>query len=107
MPANQIVLFASGTGANTYAPAVWSTRPEVSFGYQVGIADATSVNTALRQASFVAAMIGQYTADLSGKDTLDNGDIPTFENNFKSALSNTFKSQLAASSPYLYFMGQI
>lgn len=107
MPANQIVLFASGTGANTYAPAVWPTKPEVSFGYQVGIADATSVNTALRQTSFVAAMIGQYTADLSGKDTLDNGDIPTFENNFKLALSKTFKSQLAASSPYLYFMGQI
>ncbi|GLH29741.1 hypothetical protein WSS15_23910 [Acetobacter pasteurianus] len=107
MPANQIVLFASGVGANTYAPTVWLARPEVSFGYQVGIADAASVNTALRQASFVAAMIGQYTADLSGNDTLDNGDIPTFENNFKSALSNTFKGQLAASSPYLYFMGQI
>ncbi|MCP1202234.1 hypothetical protein [Acetobacter oryzoeni] len=107
MPANQIVLFASGTGANTYAPAVWSAKPEVSFGYQVGIADATSVNTALRQTSFVAAMIGQYTADQSGNDTLDNGDVPTFENNFKSALSNTFKNQLAASAPYLYFMGQI
>lgn len=107
MPANQIVLFASGTGANTYAATAWPSRPEVSHGYQYGIADSTSVNTALRQTSFVAAMIGQYTADMSGNDTLDNGDIPTFENNFKLALSNTVKNQLTGSYPFLYFMGQI
>lgn len=107
MPDNQIVLFASGAGANTYAATAWPARPEVSFGYKIGIADATSVNTALRQTSFVATMVGKYTADMSGNDTLDNGDITTFENNFKSALSNTFKNQLAVSSPYIYFMGQI
>ncbi|HMN39453.1 MAG TPA: GC-type dockerin domain-anchored protein [Phycisphaerales bacterium] len=44
------------------------------------------MNKALRQAAFVAAMIGQFTADYGG-DALDNGDLPTFEAHFKAALA--------------------
>ena len=44
-----------------------------------GTAKSKELNTVWRQASFVAAMLGQYIADKSGQDVLDNGDLAALQ----------------------------
>lgn len=86
MSDNEFLPFGTGAGANVLSQAEWAALADRSNGFQSGVAKSANVNKALRQAAFVAAMIGQFTADYGG-DALDNGDLPTFEDNFKAALA--------------------
>lgn len=86
MATNEFLPFGTGAGANVVSQAVWAALATRANGFQNGVADPQPVNKALRQAAFVAAMIGQFTADYGG-DALDNGDLPTFEAHFKAALA--------------------
>lgn len=86
MATNDFLPFGTGAGANVVSQAVWAALATRANGFQNGVADPQPVNKALRQAAFVAAMIGQFTADYGG-DALDNGDLPTFEAHFKAALA--------------------
>ncbi|WZB61442.1 hypothetical protein WJ970_29945 [Achromobacter xylosoxidans] len=52
-----------------------------------GTAKSKELNTVWRQASFVAAMLGQYIADKSGQDVLDNGDLAALQAKFVAALA--------------------
>lgn len=107
MAVNQYVPFATQPNANVYAPNVWAVRPEVSFGYQVGISDAQSVSTALRQATSVAAMIGQWTADKGGVDVVDDGNIASLEGKFNAALNVVLGVSQKQMQPYILFMGEL
>ena len=86
MATNDFLPFGTGAGANVLTQAAYAGLAARLNGFQSGVAQSNQVNKAVRQAAFVAAMIGQFTADYGG-DALDNGDLPTFEAHFKAALS--------------------
>lgn len=86
MADNDFLTFGTGAVANVLSQTDWAALADRSNGFQSGVARSAHVNKAIRQAAFVAAMIGQFTADYGG-DALDNGDLPTFEDNFKAALA--------------------
>lgn len=86
MATNDFLPFATGAGARVISQVDWAALADRLNGFGVGVADELSFNKGLRQAAFVAAMIGQFTADYGG-DALDDGDLPTLEDNFKAALA--------------------
>lgn len=88
---NQIVPFATGVGANVETPTDWEADLLRAQGFQNGIADPTQCNTVMRQASFIAAMIAQFSADYSGSPALDDGEFLQAEQNFVDALRKLFR----------------
>ena len=85
---NDIFPFATGEGANVESAAQWQADAVRQQGFQAGIADSRQGNTAFRQASFIASMIGQFTADFSGLHTADDGNVAALENNYIAALQS-------------------
>jgi hypothetical protein len=85
--ANQFLPFATGTGANVLAPAVYAALPVISTGFVDGIAVTEQLNTVWRQSSFIAAAVAQIVAN-GGLDALDNGDVNGFTVNFLTALAS-------------------
>src|SRR6185437_14674165 len=83
---NDFKPFAIAAGANVLSPSTWAADSALSVGFQVGIASSTKANTAIRQASFVAAMIAQFTADNGPGNVQDNGNLATLESQFEAAL---------------------
>lgn len=92
MATNEFLPFGTGAGANVISQADYASLVARLTGFASGVARSNEVNKAVRQAAFVAAMIGQFTADYGG-DALDNGDMETFEANFKAALSAWIASE--------------
>lgn len=86
MATNDFLPFGTGAGANVLDQSAFAGLPARSTGFQSGVAFSAGFNKVWRQSAFVAAMIGQFTADYGG-DALDNGDLPTFEAHFKAALA--------------------
>lgn len=86
MPVNEIKPFGTADGANVLSPADYAESAFRQQGFENGIAEAYEANTVFRQASFVAAMIGQFTAENSGFDVLDDGDVAALQESFTAAL---------------------
>lgn len=86
MAINQLLPFGTGAGANVLSQASYSALAARLTGFQAGTANSPELNKAWRQASFAAAMIGQFTADGSKKDVLDDGDVAVFQANFEAAI---------------------
>ena len=63
MPSNDFVDFGTGIGANVETPSAWNADAVRPLGFQTGTAPAIKFNTALRQSSEIAAMVGQFIAD--------------------------------------------
>ena len=62
---NQFQPFAVGGGANTLTPTAWAALTALlSNGFASGTASSQQINTALRQATFMAAGLGQFAANL-------------------------------------------
>ncbi|EKS7780390.1 tail fiber protein [Edwardsiella piscicida] len=78
MAKNDFKSFATAENANVTSQADWEALPALLSGFTVGKASSAQVNKALRQASFIAAALAQYTANKSGQDVLDDGDIAGF-----------------------------
>lgn len=87
MAINQILPFGTVSGANVLAPADYLALAARLGGFSAGTAKSKELNTVWRQASFVAAMIGQYIADKAGQDVLDNGDLAALQAKFVAALA--------------------
>ncbi len=72
---NQFQPFAIGSGANALTPAAYAALSTlISQGFQSGIANSAQVNTVLRQASFMAAALGQVIAN-AGLNANDDGTL--------------------------------
>ncbi|ENV0764642.1 phage tail protein, partial [Salmonella enterica subsp. enterica serovar Muenster] len=61
-------------------------------GFTAGKASSAQVNKALRQASFIAAALAQYTASKSGQDVLDDGDLSGFIAKMSAAFGKDFQT---------------
>ncbi|MHA0917095.1 hypothetical protein ACR9H8_20435 [Kosakonia cowanii] len=91
MATNNIKPFATGNGANVTSQAEWEMLSTVLTGFQSGKASSAQVNKALRQATFIASALAQYTADKSGLDVLDDGNTAGFIAKMASAFGKDFQ----------------
>jgi hypothetical protein len=95
------VPFATGGGANVYAPATYQGLAVVGTGVQPGLADPQLANTTWRLASMIAAAVANYIAQQLGISVLDDGNLTNLINNFTSAValgSKTSPSRIVSSS---------
>ncbi|ECD5123623.1 hypothetical protein DIR67_15650 [Salmonella enterica subsp. enterica serovar Newport] len=92
MAKNDFKPFATGKGANVTSQPDWEALPALLSGFTAGKALSAQVNKALRQASFIAAALAQYTASKSGKDVLDDGDLSGFIAKMSTAFGKDFQT---------------
>lgn len=92
MAKNDFKPFATGKGANVTSQPDWEALPALLSGFTAGKASSAQVNKALRQASFIAATLAQYTASKSGQDVLDDGDLSGFIAKMSAAFGKDFQT---------------
>ncbi|EPS7437426.1 hypothetical protein ACVHK9_004269 [Citrobacter freundii] len=92
MATNNFKPFATAANANVTAQADWEALPALLSGFMAGKASSPQVNKALRQASFIAAALAQYTANKSGLDVLDDGDLNGFIAKMSAAFGKDFQA---------------
>ncbi|EDY1956405.1 phage tail protein [Salmonella enterica] len=92
MAKNDFKPFATGKGANVTSQSGWEALPALLSGFTAGKASSAQVNKALRQASFIAAALAQYTASKSGQDVLDDGDLSGFIAKMSAAFGEDFQT---------------
>lgn len=92
MATNNFKAFALDPNANVTSQADWETLPALLSGFTAGKASSAQVNKAIRQASFIAAALAQYTANKSGLDVLDDGDLNGFITKMTTAFGKDFQA---------------
>lgn len=92
MAINNFKPFALNPNANVTSQADWEALPALLSGFTAGKASSAQVNKAIRQASFIAAALAQYTANKSGLDVLDDGDLNGFISKMGTAFGKDFQA---------------
>lgn len=92
MAKNDFKPFATAANANVTAQADWETLPALLSGFMAGKASSAQVNKAIRQASFIAAALAQYTTNKSRLDVLDDGDLNGFISKMGTAFGKDFQA---------------
>ncbi|WP_235386021.1 phage tail protein [Escherichia coli] len=92
MATNNFKPFALDPNANVTSQADWEALPALLSGFTAGKASSAQVNKAIRQASFIAAALAQYTANKSGLDVLDDGDLNGFISKMGTAFGKDFQA---------------
>ena len=92
MANNLIIPFATGNGAAVPTDAAWATAPVIAQGFQIGVADPTYVNKALRQSTAAASGFGQFVADWSARDFTDSLTSTAMRDNFRIGLAAALAS---------------
>lgn len=92
MAKNDFKPFATAANANVMPQADWEGLPALLSGFTSGKAASAEVNKAIRQASFIAAALAQYTAKKSGLDVLDDADLNGFITKMTTAFGKDFQA---------------
>lgn len=92
MAINNFKPFALDPNANVTSQADWEALPALLSGFTAGKASSAQVNKAIRQASFIAAALAQYSANKSGLDVLDDGDLNGFISKMGTAFGKDFQA---------------
>ncbi len=92
MAKNDFKAFATDRNANVISQEEWEALPALLSGFTAGKASSAQVNKAIRQASFIAAALAQYTANKSGLDVLDDGDLHGFISKMGTAFGKDFQA---------------
>lgn len=93
---NNFKAFALDPNANVTSQADWEALPALLSGFSSGKASSAQVNKGIRQATTIAALIGQFIAN-SGVDALDNGDVAGLVTKFTNAIITNLR--LGAGAP--------
>ncbi|UXC42815.1 phage tail protein [Salmonella enterica] len=96
MATNNFKAFALDPNANVTSQADWEALPALLSGFTAGKASSAQVNKAIRQATTIAALVGQFIAN-SGADALDNADVNGLVTKFTNALISNLR--LGAGAP--------
>ncbi|QLP21592.1 phage tail protein [Enterobacter roggenkampii] len=96
MAINNFKAFALDPNANVTSQADWEALPALLSGFTAGKASSAQVNKAIRQATTIAALVGQFIAN-SGADALDNADVNGLVTKFTNALIGNLR--LGAGAP--------
>ncbi|GAC1042245.1 hypothetical protein [Rhizobium sp. No.120] len=83
MTTNQYLPFGTAGGANVLSPADYAALAARLAGFSAGVAQSEELNTVWRQASVIAAMIGQFVGDIGGFDALDDGSVANIQTSFE------------------------
>ncbi|ABO57523.1 hypothetical protein LA345_01110 [Burkholderia vietnamiensis] len=86
MANNNFKPFAAAAGANVMAQADYEALAALLTGFQSGTAQSAQLNKVWRQSSIMAAVLGQFIADLTGQDAIDDGTTATLLANLKMAV---------------------
>lgn len=86
MATNNFKAFALDPNANVMSQADWEALPALLSGFTAGKASSAQVNKAIRQATTIAALVGQFIAN-AGVDALDDGDVTALVTKFTNALT--------------------
>lgn len=89
---NDFKAFATDANANVTSQEEWETLTALKKGFSSGKASSAQVNKAIRQASFIAAALAQYTANKSRLDVLDDGDLNGFISKMGTAFGKDFQA---------------
>ncbi len=92
MAKNDFKAFATDRNANVMSQEEWEALPALLSGFTAGKASSAQVNKVIRQASFIAAALAQYTANKSGLDVLDDGDLNGFISKMGTAFGKDFQA---------------
>ncbi|EFF9755123.1 phage tail protein [Escherichia coli] len=92
MAKNDFKAFATDRNANVMSQEEWEALPALISGFTAGKASSAQVNKAIRQASFIAAALAQYTANKSGLDVLDDADLNGFITKMTTAFGKDFQA---------------
>ena len=92
MAKNDFKAFATDRNANVMSQEEWEALPALLSGFTAGKASSAQVNKVIRQASFIAAALAQYTANKSGLDVLDDGDLNGFIYKMGTAFGKDFQA---------------
>jgi len=92
MAKNDFKPFALSADANVMTQEGWENLPALLSGFTAGKASSAQINKAIRQATFIAAALAQYTADRSEQDVLDDGDIDSFITKMGSAFGKDYQA---------------
>lgn len=92
MATNNFKPFATGTGANVLSQADYEALAALVTGFSSGKASSAQINKAIRQATFIAAALAQYTANKSGLNVLDDGDLNGFIDKMSAAFGKDFQA---------------
>ena len=98
MPEQDFLPWATAVGANVVSQSAYAANTALSQGVGIGQASSALYNKQARQASFVAAMIGQFIVDVGNLDAFDNGNLALLEANFISALTAHLQLHLATNT---------
>lgn len=90
MAINNFKPFATGAGANVMAQSEWEGLTALLVGFSSGKASSAQINKALRQATTIGALVGQFIAN-SGADALDNADVNGLVTKFTNALTTNLE----------------
>lgn len=82
MPTNDFLPFATAGGAGVLTQSEYAALAARLSGFLDGIAEPTEVNKVWRQASVMAAMLGQFIGDYGNLDALDDGDVADLVRDF-------------------------
>lgn len=91
MATNNFKAFALDPNANVLSQADWEALPALLSGFTSGKASSAQVNKAIRQATTIAALVGQFIAN-SGSDALDNADVNSLVLKFTKAVSGRYSN---------------
>lgn len=86
MATNDFKPFATAVNANVTSQADWEALPALLSGFTAGKASSAQINKAIRQATTISALIGQFIAN-ANTDALDNGDVNALVTKFTNALT--------------------
>lgn len=75
MATNDFLAFGTDAGANVETQAEYTADPNKGPGFATGVAASAKVNKVLRQAAFMASVIGQLIVNTLDEDCLDDGDL--------------------------------
>ncbi|MDV1856421.1 phage tail protein [Citrobacter freundii] len=95
MATNNFKAFALDPNANVMSQVDWEALPALLSGFTAGKASSAQVNKALRQATTIAALVGQFIAN-SGSDALDNADVNGLVTKFTNALITNLRLGVGA-----------
>lgn len=95
MATNDFKSFATGAGANVLSQADYLALSALLTGFQSGKASSAQVNKAIRQATTIAALVGQFIAN-ANVDALDNGDVDALVTKFTTALTSNLGLKTAS-----------
>lgn len=86
MATSDFLPFATGAGSNVISQAAYVALAAQQTGFQAGVANSAQVNKVWRQSSIMAAVLAQFSVDLTGQNAVDDGTMATLLANLKAAI---------------------